>query len=273
MLQFDKDGNPSLRPEAEKQEPLMTILHEFTLYLEKNASVKDKKIVCELISDIIENKDHIIMTALRKGLFNFTDCTTTIDTLLFNLKNFISTFDLSDDQRNDLNIIIDELYKTHKLSPEDIEKLKKLSNDIVKNQLQQTTNPILNPFQLTDNIEPTILPSASGTIRDFTEKMLLKLVSLVKEVEGENPLDITKWDIWGRIKDFAVGIDKDDYHGNIEGYYKTLIDINDKSVTDIYSIFSNARTIDKLYGEKIQDKASALGDINDRISEIIDRIN
>lgn len=273
MLQFDKDGNPSLRPEAEKQEPLMTILHEFTLYLEKNASVKDKKIVCELISDLIENKDHIVMTAIRKGLFNFTDCTTTIDTLLFNLKNFISTFDLSDDQRNDLNIIIDELYKTHKLSPENIEKLKKLSNDIVKNQLQQTTNPILNPFQLTDNIEPTMLPSVSGTIRDFTEKMLLKLVSLVKEVEGENPLDITKWDIWGRIKDFAVGIDKDDYHGNIESYYKTLIDINDKSITDIYSIFSNAHTIDKLYGKKIQDKASALGDINDRISEIIDRIN
>ena len=105
------------------------------------------------------------------------------------------------------------------------------------------------------------------------KQMLLKLVSLVKEVEGENPIDITKWDIWGRIKDFAVGIDKDDYHGNIEGYYKTLIDINDKSITDIYSIFSNAHTIDKLYGKKIQDKASALGDINDRISEIIDRIN
>ncbi|NME82479.1 hypothetical protein [Clostridium sp. SM-530-WT-3G] len=99
-----------------------------------------------------------------------------------------------------------------------------------------------------------------------------KFLGLVKEVEGENPINFTKWDIWYRIEDFAGGINKDDYCGNIDKYYKKLIDKNGESEEKIKDIFEKVYSIDSDYSTKINDKISSLKDVISGIDKICERI-
>ena len=46
MIAFDEDGNPYLKTETSR-EPIMTVLHEFLLYLENHVTYEEKQQICE----------------------------------------------------------------------------------------------------------------------------------------------------------------------------------------------------------------------------------
>lgn len=94
--------------------------------------------------------------------------------------------------------------------------------------------------------------------RDFSEQAKDVFVGAAKEVEEEKWWDITKWDAWYRVQDCTYGLEWDLYSGQVNKYYRKLIDVNEASVKDIENIFEKVYGIDDAYTTKI-------GDLIDRI--------
>lgn len=89
--------------------------------------------------------------------------------------------------------------------------------------------------------------------RDFSEGAKNVFIGAAKEVEDEKWWDVTKWDIWYRGQDAIYGLEWDLYSGQVDSYYRKLIDVNDASVKDIENIFEKVYGIDDTYAAKIND--------------------
>ena len=97
-----------------------------------------------------------------------------------------------------------------------------------------------------------------GICRDFSEHIKEVMVNAAKEVEDEHWWEVTKWDCWYRVQEYCGFLEWDKYTGNIDKYYRKLIDINDASVKDIEKIFESVYRIDDKYFSKMQEEVDIL---------------
>ena len=96
------------------------------------------------------------------------------------------------------------------------------------------------------------------TYRDFSAEAKEMLVGAAKETEDEHWWEVSKWDCWYKVEKFFGTLEWDLYAGNVDSYYRKLIDINDASVKDIEKIFENVYSLDSSYSSTIDDAADTL---------------
>jgi len=105
------------------------------------------------------------------------------------------------------------------------------------------------------------------TYRDFSQEAKQMLVGAAKETEEEKWWEVTKWDCWYKVDQFFGVLEWDLYAGNVDTYYRKLIDINDASVADIEKIFENVYGIDTNCSATISTASDTLR------SKVLDKLN
>ena len=112
--------------------------------------------------------------------------------------------------------------------------------------------------------------------RDFSLETKEMLLDVAKETEEEKWWQISRWDCWYKVDKFFGGLaaDWDRYSGNIDTYYRKLIDMNDASAKDIKKIFEKVYTIDSTYASNIKAGTERLSsEVRAKLEEIRDSIN
>lgn len=99
---------------------------------------------------------------------------------------------------------------------------------------------------------------AKNIYRDFSDEAKQMLVGAAKETEDEHWWEVSKWDCWYKVEKFFGTLEWDLYAGNVDNYYRKLIDINDASVKDIEKIFENVYTLDRSYSNTINTATDTL---------------
>lgn len=96
--------------------------------------------------------------------------------------------------------------------------------------------------------------------RDFSESALSLFTSAAQEVEDEEWWNVTRWDCWYRMDRF-FGSHIMNFQllcGNVDTYYRKLIDLNDASVADIEEIFRKVYQIDTSYSSNVDSQNDLL---------------
>lgn len=94
-------------------------------------------------------------------------------------------------------------------------------------------------------------PFSLAKVRDFTPEAKEMLCGAAKETEEEPWWRVTRWDCWYRIEQFFGAMEWDLYAGNVDTYYRKLIDINNASVSTIEEIFEKVYALDSSYAGQI----------------------
>ena len=125
-----------------------------------------------------------------------------------------------------------------------------------------------------DYIKARITGGALTGFRDFSKSALDKFIGIAQEVEDEDWWDITRWDCWYRM-DKCFGsliMDFQLLSGNVDKYYRKVIDLNNASVDKIRKIFDDVYEIDNRYAATYNRSNSKLRNIMkhlERLSESI----
>lgn len=96
--------------------------------------------------------------------------------------------------------------------------------------------------------------------RDFSKSALKTLTNAARETEEEEWWQVNRWDCWYRM-DQAFGgwvMELQLMAGDVDTYYRKIIDINDASVADIEAIFEKVYEIDKKYAGKLNNGTAQL---------------
>ena len=92
---------------------------------------------------------------------------------------------------------------------------------------------------------------AQDVYRDFSSEAKAMLVGAATETEEEEWWEVTKWDCWYKVEQFFGTLEWDLYAGDVDSYYRKLIDINDASAKDIERIFESVYAQDSKYAADI----------------------
>lgn len=118
------------------------------------------------------------------------------------------------------------------------------------------------------------MPFSLSKVRDFTPEMKAMLCGAAAETENEAWWNVTRWDCWYRVQNFFGMMDWDLYAGDVDTYYRKLIDINDASVKDIEKIFSKVYALDGAFAGKIGDCAEQLcTKVNVKLTQLVASIH
>jgi hypothetical protein len=90
-------------------------------------------------------------------------------------------------------------------------------------------------------------PFSLAKVRDFTPEVKMILCNAAKETEEEPWWKITCWDCWYQVEKFFGSMNWSLYAGDVDAYYRKLIDINDASTRDIELIFETVYALDSSY--------------------------
>lgn len=110
---------------------------------------------------------------------------------------------------------------------------------------------------------------ARNAYRDFSQEAKEMLLGAAKETEDEKWWEVKKWDCWYKVEKFFGTLEWDLYAGNVDSYYRKLIDINDASVKDIERIFENVYGIDNNYATTIN---SELENLKSKVTNVLVRL-
>ena len=109
-----------------------------------------------------------------------------------------------------------------------------------------------------------------GGYRDFSQRALKNLTAAARETQDEPWWRVDRWDCWYRLADSFFPVN--DFlllTGNVDAYYKKLIDINDASVTDIERIFEKVYQLDDTYAAKIMEATTQLqSSVQNKLEEL-----
>ena len=125
-------------------------------------------------------------------------------------------------------------------------------------------------------LNATLLGGSMSSYRDFSKAALDTMVAAAKETEEEDWWNITRWDCWYRLDSLVGGpvMNAQYLAGDVDTYYRKLIDINDASVADIEGIFGKVYSVDDQYAAAIKDCSSRLeSQINTKLREFAAGIN
>jgi len=99
-----------------------------------------------------------------------------------------------------------------------------------------------------------------------------RILSAARETENEPWWRIDRWDCWYRVQDTFGMLEWDAYAGNVDTYYRKLIDINDASTKDMERIFEKVYSIDEQYSGKIRSRVEDEEELASQIMMISDSI-
>lgn len=112
--------------------------------------------------------------------------------------------------------------------------------------------------------------------RDFSKAALDTMVAAAKETEEEDWWNITRWDCWYRLDSLVGGpvMNAQYLAGDVDTYYRKLIDMNDASVADVEAIFEKVYNTDDQYAAAIEKCSSNLeSQVNAKLRELAAGIN
>ena len=120
-----------------------------------------------------------------------------------------------------------------------------------------------------------ITGAAKTGFRDFSKSALSMMTDIAKEVEDEDWWDITRWDCWYRVDQCLGGfiMDYQLMSGDIDTYYRKIIDMNDASAKEIKKIFENAYEADKEYAGKISQEVEKMKSVSKKMKRIAASVN
>lgn len=126
------------------------------------------------------------------------------------------------------------------------------------------TNVVVDIFWGANIIDQYIYAKITGGTltgyRDFSRSALQTMIDAARETEDEAWWRVDRWDCWYRL-DKAFGSPVMDFQrlsGNVDKYYRKVIDMNDASVSDIEKIFEKIYNLDDSYATKIRGSISQL---------------
>lgn len=96
--------------------------------------------------------------------------------------------------------------------------------------------------------------------RDFSQAALKTMTDAARETEEEAWWRIDRWDCWYRADKLLGGfvMDFQRLSGQVDTYYRKVIDMNDASVKDIEKIFQKVYSLDDTYSARIRSGNSQL---------------
>ena len=113
--------------------------------------------------------------------------------------------------------------------------------------------------------------------RDFSKAALKTMTDAARETEEEAWWRIDRWDCWYHAENFlTLGIAQDirRLSGNVDTYYRRLIDMNNASVKDIEKIFQKVYDLDDTYSAKIEDgNAQLQSQVLTKLQQLADSIS
>ncbi|MDO5603356.1 MAG: DUF2974 domain-containing protein [Oscillospiraceae bacterium] len=86
-------------------------------------------------------------------------------------------------------------------------------------------------------------------IRDFTQETKERMLEAAGEAEREPFWKVSRWDCWYRIEEATAGISMSTYAGEVDEYYRRLIDLNDAGTKEIERIFLSVCELDSQYAK------------------------
>lgn len=259
MLAFDENGNAYIKVTTTR-EPIMTILHEFILYLENNVTYEEKKTISNYAAGIVSKlmkgekidwKEDIITADGAASAYDIIKC----------FSGFVKQIN---PKIGDIIIgLLIKIFINGEKKPNYIAQLKTCF-DVIAQEVQTTsTNVLENNSSYTSSFT-----SSTGAHRDFSESAKQELLSLVREVEDEPFWDVTKWDIWYRAENLFGNLNISNYSNDIKTYQRKLVDINGTTEKNINSIFRNVNEIDTKYKRKIESTVEDLAKLKSIIDEV-----
>lgn len=96
--------------------------------------------------------------------------------------------------------------------------------------------------------------------RDFSQEIKEVMLRSAREVEEEKFWQVTKWDCWYRVEKFFGNLQWDHYTGEVDKYFRKIIDINNTSVKEIENIFTDVYEIDIKYSNSMSELSSQLSE-------------
>lgn len=265
MIAFDEDGNPYLKTETSR-EPIMTVLHEFLLYLENHVTYEEKQQICEWGAKVLAK----VMNKEKLSYKDFLDKDgrNSIKKILTTFKDFLGEIDSDIKQR--VVELLKKIILQGKLTKAEYKELESIMELIAENVDSTYSNSYEN---YSSSGAVSAFTAGKGAYRDFTEGAKEQLISLVKEVEDENPLNITRWDVWYRVEKFFGHLNIKNYSDDINTYYRKLIDINGTTVNNIENIFRKVNKLDISYRNKINENVNDLIKVKNSITALADSLN
>lgn len=112
----------------------------------------------------------------------------------------------------------------------------------------------------------------AGICRDFSEATKQLMLEAAKETENEKWWQVTRWDCWYKVQDYFGFLEWDKFTGNVDDYYRKLIDINDGSVEEIEKIFTKVYQIDQAKSNSIVNIKADLDKLKSKFVEISESI-
>eukprot|EP00831_Metopus_contortus_P031837 TRINITY_DN2586_c0_g1_i4.p1 TRINITY_DN2586_c0_g1~~TRINITY_DN2586_c0_g1_i4.p1 ORF type:complete len:434 (+),score=69.56 TRINITY_DN2586_c0_g1_i4:198-1499(+) len=170
-----KDGRVQFR-EITEQDPLLTLFHQYVKFVTKNASKEDKEYLFKLIMNELQGEKGRVDVGNPPDGFK-------VRMLKLSLE-WIGTLDITMEQF--------KLMIKGKMSEEEI-------------------NVLLS--DIADQAYETKIASLTSTKRDFSRETQEKLIGLIRDVEGDNPLDFKKWPQWEALGEVRAKLSIYYYHG------------------------------------------------------------
>lgn len=127
---------------------------------------------------------------------------------------------------------------------------------------------------LCDYFKAKITGGALTGFRDFSKSALDRLLGIAQEVEDEDWWDVTRWDCWYRMDKCFGGLIMDFQllSGNVDTYYRKVIDVNNASVEKIRKIFDDVYSIDRRYSSLFRQSNSQLKNVAKRLEKLSESI-
>ena len=125
-------------------------------------------------------------------------------------------------------------------------------------------------------LNATLFGGSLTSYRDFSKAALDTMVAAAKETEEEDWWNITRWDCWYRLDSLVGGpvMNAQYLAGDVDTYYRKLIDMNDASVADIEAIFEKVYSTDDQYAAAIENCGTDLESrVNAKLRELAAGIN
>ena len=254
-----------------EQDPLMEMLHNYTVYIIDNATDAEKQLALvvlgELLTSFLGGKEGIYREDIidRYGV-------EAAEIILRYLQKYLRDLALS-------NPLLYEKYK-YALDSMVLDSINNFWVYLIDFCCHGKLDLIGGfPGYLLDKITDgtvwiifrhiEIFNGGNISCRDFSLIAEEKMMKVAKEVEDEQWWQVTRWDCWYRVEKLFGHLNLDHYTANVDAYYRKLIDINDATVKDIRRIFDNVRELDASYSNSISEYTLQINDSYEKLKRFI----